>query len=245
MKKRVLICLFADLFFALILIFSSAFSGAVKEIVYYAAFILPFLFACFLSSSLSLDTKAPKISLSRENLKLVLPLVMPSLFLIFAVSYITTLILSPFGIENPAPDVSGNLFSMIILHALLPSVLEEMLFRYIPQKLFWGKSTLFAAVLSSLLFAVAHGNPYQIPYAFQAGIVFYFANVISDSILPSVIMHFLNNLLSVFWLRYSHIRGFAIAYTVFLSVTFLISLLPIVIRRKSYGKKLTAIKNKD
>ena len=45
-------------------------------------------------------------------------------------------------------------------------------------------------LLSSLLFAVMHGNPYQISYAFVGGVFLGLVFLFYDSVAASIVMHF-------------------------------------------------------
>ena len=54
-----------------------------------------------------------------------------------------------------------------------------------------------AVVLSAVLFGLFHGNVLQVPFAFILGLALGFLVVLTDSIWPAVLLHFVNNLLSV------------------------------------------------
>lgn len=55
----------------------------------------------------------------------------------------------------------------------------------------------FAIVMSSVIFGLIHGNLGQIPFAIAGGMFFAYLAVYSGSLIPSIILHGLNNLLSV------------------------------------------------
>ena len=138
-------------------------------------------------------------------------------------------------------DVSGNIFEVILTHAVLTSVFEEALFRYVPIAFLSQYSKKYAIILSALFFAFAHCNLYQLPYALAAGIAFAAIDIATNSIIPSVILHFLNNLMSIFWLRGEGERLFVICYTVVLASLALLSLIPIFLMREKYTKKISLI----
>ena len=85
----------------------------------------------------------------------------------------------------------------LINHALLPAILEEALFRYLPMRMIAPHSPRCAIIISSLFFALVHGNLFQIPYAFIGGIIFMSLNLATGSIIPSLVIHFVNNAMSI------------------------------------------------
>ncbi len=92
--------------------------------------------------------------------------------------------------------VTGLLLNILTI-ALLPAILEEMLFRgYVLQTLrpLGDGAAVFG---SALLFALMHTNIVQIPFALLLGLVFGFLVVRTSNILLSMILHFLNNTMSV------------------------------------------------
>lgn len=107
-----------------------------------------------------------------------------------------------FGI--PVPDTSSSmdrtalsLMVNLISTAVLPALLEEMVFRgYVLQAL-RTQGDGIAIVLSSLLFALLHGNLLQIPFAFILGLVMAYLVLQTGNIWLSVILHFITNGLSV------------------------------------------------
>lgn len=173
------------------------------------------------------------IGLDSAGIGLTLPLILPTLGVIFLVSFLTSVILGAFGIVGePVPQ--APLFEMLVEYALIPCIFEEMIFRYLPMKLIAPYSERWCIILSSLYFALAHVNLTQIPYALVAGLVFITISLMTKSVLPSVILHFLNNFISVLWIKYSSDTTFLIWYVALLSVGALLSLIPVFIMRKKY-----------
>lgn len=90
----------------------------------------------------------------------------------------------------------GFLLSLLTI-AAFPAFLEEFVFRgaIMGSLMKFGKP--FAIVCSSALFALIHGNLEQILFAFLVGLAIGFMVVETNSIWTGVIIHFLNNGISV------------------------------------------------
>lgn len=93
----------------------------------------------------------------------------------------------------------GDLVYIIIALALLPAITEEFVFRGIilGEYTLMGCSNTTAIMLSALLFSLTHLNMYQLPVYFYAGIVLAFVAITTNSILCTVIIHFLSNCYSL------------------------------------------------
>lgn len=110
--------------------------------------------------------------------------------------------LSLFGVPEPEmPDtLQPTLISLalnIVSTAILPALVEEMIFRgYILGALRVHGDGL-AVVLSAALFGLFHGNIVQLPFALILGLAMGYLTVLTDSIWPAVLLHFANNLMSV------------------------------------------------
>ena len=92
-------------------------------------------------------------------------------------------------------DLTSNVLNFIAC-AVVPPLVEELAFRGIlmqPLRKFGDK---FAIVMSSLIFALAHGNMVQIPFAFIAGLALGYFQIITGSIWTSIAIHFLNNFIA-------------------------------------------------
>ncbi len=73
-------------------------------------------------------------------------------------------------------------------------LIEELVFRAGPLVNLTKKMPAFAAVLlTSALFALAHGNPLQMIYTFGLGVVAGYLFIKSDSIYPAIVCHFAFN----------------------------------------------------
>ena len=86
-----------------------------------------------------------------------------------------------------------NLFAM----AVMPAVLEELLFRGVIVGLLRPLGDRTAILISALVFAFAHGTLNQIPFAFLLGLAFAYFYIRTDNILLLILLHFVNNAVSV------------------------------------------------
>lgn len=85
----------------------------------------------------------------------------------------------------------------LVMYAVLPALVEELVFRGWFLAALQPGGERRALVLSALLFGLAHGNLTQMPFAFLLGLLFGWLYLRTGRLWPSVIVHFLNNSLSV------------------------------------------------
>ena len=106
-----------------------------------------------------------------------------------------------FGVENTGGSFEvgdqPNILLYILVVAILPAFAEEFAFRGIVMGVLRPYSEGLAIIISSAAFALMHGNFVQLPFTFCCGLVFAFIDIKTNSLLPSIIVHFLNNGLSV------------------------------------------------
>ena len=238
MQKALSRLIFADCIFVLLLSLSSILGGNFEWPIYAAAFIVPTLI--LLSLPREEDYKISVFSPRSASLVGILG-AFPIIFLIFTISLLTSLLMGAIGIEGIADNLSGNIFYVILVSAFAPAVFEEMLFRYLPARLLGGYSKKLTVVYSAILFALAHGNVFQIPYALVAGAMFMAVDIATGSILPSIAIHFLNNVLSVLWQREGDSLVFCIIFMILLFALTLISIVFIYFKRKSFREAFLPI----
>lgn len=105
------------------------------------------------------------------------------------------------GIENKGGTIdvgsTPDSLLMILTVAILPAFVEEFAFRGVVMGTLRSYSEGAAILVSSATFALMHGNFVQMPFTFCCGLVFAYMDIKCNSLLPSVIVHFLNNGLSV------------------------------------------------
>lgn len=93
------------------------------------------------------------------------------------------------------PSVKGGLIVPVLLViAVLPAISEEFLFRgIISRNARESVGDIRAILITGFCFSLFHASPEQTVYQFISGCAFSFVAIRSGSILPSVMMHFLNN----------------------------------------------------
>lgn len=96
------------------------------------------------------------------------------------------------GISLPSMNGVGFI-GVLIAVAILPAILEEVIFRGLLLKGLHGFGTALSVVICGGLFALYHQNPAQTLYQFCCGMAFALVAIKSGSILPTVLSHFLNN----------------------------------------------------
>ena len=106
----------------------------------------------------------------------------------------------------------GNFFVQILLVAMFPAFCEEFLHRGIVLQGIKHMGFKKAIVISALLFGLLHFNINQVAYAFVIGLILGFVAVVSKNIYPSMIIHFVNNFISVY-LDFADARGWAFGKT--------------------------------
>lgn len=239
MKRALSRLIFADCLFVLFLSLASLVGGAFEWPIYAAAFILPTVI--ILAFPREEDFKISIFSRSSFS-PISISVVFPIIFAIFVTSFLTSLVMGAVGIEATATDTSGNLLYVILVSAFAPAVFEEMLFRYLPARLLGGYSKKLTVIYSTFLFALAHCNAFQIPYALVAGAAFMTLDIVTGTILPSVAVHFINNVLSILWQRKGSVSsGFCVLFIVSLLTLTAVSLFVIYIKRKEIKNKLKPI----
>ena len=95
----------------------------------------------------------------------------------------------PDYLEANIPSLLLNLF----VFAVLPALLEELVFRGYVLRSLRAYGDWFAVVVSALLFGLMHGNIAQIPFAFIVGMALGWLYVATNNIWIPVAVHFVNN----------------------------------------------------
>lgn len=107
------------------------------------------------------------------------------------------------GLVAPASSVPlanfGQFLLSVLFFAVVPAVVEELLFRGL---IFNGLKNSFnakiAVILSSIIFTLIHFSIFQTVYQLILGVVLSLILLFTNSLLLTMLMHFLNNFLIVF-----------------------------------------------
>lgn len=181
-------------------------------------------------SGFSLNIKIPKIV---YVIAIVLGFLLS--YVTLGVSLIWQNVLALLGfthINAPGTIYSGVevLILELLCTAVLPAIFEELTDRGLALQMFKDiEDDKVKMVLIAILFGLAHQNIMQTGYAFIGGLIFAFLAIKTKSIIPGMIIHFINNALSVISGYSSQHNGFVAkiedAVYAFITNYFLIALI--------------------
>lgn len=232
MREKIKSLVIADVIFIALLTVSGMINGVLSNIVYFSAFIIPFLFVVITEK---IDIKSKEYLFPLKNPDIAAASVFPTLITVIVISTLTASLMSLFGKENTV-ELGDSLALALLSHALLPAVLEEGLFRYLPMKLLAGRNGRVCVLISAILFSLAHHSLFSIPYAFIAGVAFMTIDIVSGSVLPSLVMHLVSNALSVVLMFYSVTAPLSTAIYSVISVLACLSLIYLTVIREKVAR---------
>ena len=155
--------------------------------------------------------------------------------------------LSMFGFENKVSDygsTSGTAENIIyfIAIAVVPPIIEEFLFRGAILGSLRKHGDALAIVVSAVMFGFAHSNFIQTPVTFLTGLVLAYLTVKTNSLIPAIIVHFVNNGSSVAFSLLSQLKLDEMVYSVIdfsIALVFVLSgLICTAMLIKKFGNKL-------
>lgn len=99
--------------------------------------------------------------------------------------------------ELTDPDGVPALLMVLVSTAIIPGIIEEFAMRCCTLGALkkYGKG--FAVVAVSIVFGLIHGNLIQFIFAFLVGLILGYITVVNDSVIPAMLVHGLNNGVSV------------------------------------------------
>lgn len=231
-EKRIGFLVILDLVFIVFLVLSGSFSGILSTLFYILAFIIPICVGFYMTREESGNVDFLRLGGAREAL----PFIAPTIGAVMLVSFLTSLLIGLISGKDNSIDLGDSLILAILTHALAPAILEEALFRFIPMRAMKGERWPVIMLFSALFFALIHHSFFSIPYAFLAGLVFMLVDLIADSVWPSVIIHFLNNALSVILTFYADIPAVAYVAISALAALTAVSVIYIIYNKGKYEK---------
>ena len=106
------------------------------------------------------------------------------------------------------PPVTFNMFLLIfVLIAIMPAICEEFTHRGLLLNGLGSLGLKRAVILSSVMFGLMHLNISQVFYATILGFMMAIAVIMSKSIFPAIIIHFINNFINVY-LEFAQDNGY-------------------------------------
>ena len=241
MNSKINTVVLIDLLFLLLLLLSGSLDNKIiSNVIYYFAFIIPIAIGIFSikKTNNSGEEKGIGFTVTKEDIGFSLPLFAPAVILVLGISLLFTFIMGKLGLSSSASYDEPFLLS-VVLHAVLPAVLEELLFRYVPLKLLSQHGCGYALILSSVMFAFAHASVFQILHPLVAGIIFGFITLSTKSILPAMLLHLLNNTLSLILMKTSGaLRYSAIAVLLIIGI---ISVAVIIKNKERYRTAISSV----
>lgn len=106
------------------------------------------------------------------------------------------------NVISDLPMEGGLVFLALFAVALLPAIGEEFMFRGIILEGTKRFGTLQACLINGFLFSLFHCNPSQTCYTFLAGAAWALVAIRCNSILPTMIAHFISNGMSILMLYF-------------------------------------------
>lgn len=228
-----------------VLLFIVPYVGKMGEWLYTAfyalAFVVPLVLTLALCRLTGVEFKPLPLKIKRDGVANFLPLVVPTVAAIMLISLVTSWLLSKGGITDTT-TLSGTVPMIYLMYAVIPAVGEELLFRFVPISLVAPYSKKNAVLVSAILFALVHFNLLQLPYALFAGVVFAALDIMCDSILPSVVIHLLNNAISITLALYPSVEK--LTFVIIMASAALLTCMSIAfafLKRKRYLEEMRAI----
>lgn len=151
--------------------------------------------------------KSLKPTVSPKKFVAITALGMGSILLGSNVAAITNALMQSFNLktsEIAAPEGTLSTVVFLLVYVVLAPVTEEILFRGIILERLRRYGDFFAVLSSAMMFSLMHASLQSFPSAFLSGVFFALISIYSGSPLASMIVHAVNNLLSVLSIIIAH-----------------------------------------
>jgi hypothetical protein len=132
-------------------------------------------------------------------------LILVSLFMQPAVYLLASFAQIIFGnqLEFLFSDLTAQPFWYLMLSiAIAPAIFEELVLRGVVLDAYRGQNLYIAVVMNGFLFGLFHMNINQFVYTFFIGVILALSVYYTNSIFAGMLIHFMNNMLSVIALKY-------------------------------------------
>ncbi|MBQ7821872.1 MAG: CPBP family intramembrane metalloprotease [Clostridia bacterium] len=177
--------------------------------VYLLSYLLPILLVGFSTRKADADKRVSMFKIGRESTS-----VCAEIFIIL------TVISTALGYLFPADIVQYELSpANFAIAGITAPILEEIFWRGTVFKKLSLYGTSQAMIISSLLFGMFHNGTAGLIYAFIAGMLYSYLYVRTGSVLPCVLLHIINNTLSLISINYKWIILAAAACAVLIIIT--------------------------
>lgn len=178
--------------------FTSYFKGASLYVVYALSsviiYLVPALVFCFVKKQ-----KPKSVYLNSFNAG-TLPIIITSFFLLLLVTALEKYYISYSFSYRPENVTFGNsVFEILLVSAILPAIFEEFLIHGVllsEYSRFGGG--LCGILICGFVFSLLHFDLQLFPVYLTAGIILGFVAYVTGSVFSAMILHFLNNFVSVF-----------------------------------------------
>ena len=181
-------------------------SASSNHVAEYLLDIAASVFAALIPGLIYLGSSGYKLRDSFRNTHvrpmLLIPLILMGMGFSMVANSLTQIFInniSLFGLENQAGEINVvtqtplEIILSVIAISIVPAFAEEFVFRGIVLGSLKRYGSAFAIIVSSIMFSAMHANTTQIVFVFFFGTVMAFVDVAADSIVPSLILHFMNN----------------------------------------------------
>ena len=144
-------------------------------------------------------------------------------------------------------DTTFQKILSFIYIAVLPAIFEELYVRGAVLSFSKKYGEVFAVIASALLFAAIHMNISQAIFAFLAGVIFAILTLKTNSLVPSMLLHFLNNGYSAFELIFHENKVVLMSINLIYLLLIIVGIIAIIVflvkSRKTLCKHAIKIKN--
>lgn len=144
-----------------------------------------------------------EVKFSKKYIAVIALIAVGALFGLSSLNDYFVMFLEKFGyvadnVTLPQKSFFNVVFSVVFI-ALIPAIVEEFLFRGVMLKGCENFGKIQAVLVTAAAFSLYHMSPAQTIYQFIIGVIYAIVALTSKSIIPTTILHFLNNFLIITW----------------------------------------------